>query len=171
MGMCILLLSLCLYGMDMTHYCQWPGCPKRLNANNTIGFCYQHKKAGMRKSLHWATDTDKGKQRIKRECLKCDREFMARDRFNRICPTCAETNKYISGSKGKAYLSPKVPRTFERAALMFNTDDVIDEMIDENTGGDGPKRPAGILGRDLSKLTGKKKGHIPTFSRTAPHRG
>jgi len=168
----------------MTHYCQWPGCPKRLNANNTIGFCYQHKKAGTRKSLHWATDTDKGKQRIKRECLKCDREFMARDRFNRICPTCAETNKYISGSKGKAYLSPKVPRTFERAALSFNTSDVIGDMIDDeqNIKGGGPvsqkpRKPWGIMNRDLRKIAGwnqgqqQRKQHIPTFSRAAPHRG
>ena len=138
----------------MTGYCQWPGCHKKLRPNNTCGFCYQHRKAGTRKSLNFGARND---GRIKRECLKCGREFMAKGRFNRICPTCTETNKFISLSKSKAYMTPRTPRTFERAALMLNLDDVIGEMIDENTGGDGPKRPAGIIGRDLSKLTGRKK--------------
>jgi RNA polymerase subunit RPABC4/transcription elongation factor Spt4 len=32
-------------------------------------------------------------QRIKRACLKCDREFLAIGRFNRICPSCHESNR------------------------------------------------------------------------------
>ena len=34
--------------------------------------------------------------KVKRECLKCDREFMAEGRFNRICPKCTEVNRYLS---------------------------------------------------------------------------
>jgi Zn finger protein HypA/HybF involved in hydrogenase expression len=32
-------------------------------------------------------------ERIERTCLKCERRFLARGRFNRICPTCRRVNK------------------------------------------------------------------------------
>jgi cyanophycinase-like exopeptidase len=31
--------------------------------------------------------------RVKRRCFKCDEIFIARGRFNRICPKCSETNR------------------------------------------------------------------------------
>jgi len=31
--------------------------------------------------------------RIRRECLKCGAPFMAKGKFNRICPKCTETNR------------------------------------------------------------------------------
>jgi Zn finger protein HypA/HybF involved in hydrogenase expression len=34
-------------------------------------------------------------QRIKRTCLKCDQKFLAKSRFNRICPSCREMNREI----------------------------------------------------------------------------
>ncbi len=34
-------------------------------------------------------------ERIKRICLKCDREFLARGRFNRICRQCQQLNREI----------------------------------------------------------------------------
>ena len=35
-------------------------------------------------------------ERIPRKCLKCDREFIAEGRFNRICPQCTIENRYIA---------------------------------------------------------------------------
>jgi len=32
---------------------------------------------------------------IKRTCLKCDREFVAEGRFNRICARCTITNRQV----------------------------------------------------------------------------
>jgi len=32
---------------------------------------------------------------IKRQCLKCDRAFIAQGRFNRICSNCQITNQSI----------------------------------------------------------------------------
>jgi hypothetical protein len=38
-------------------------------------------------------------RRIKRTCLKCDQEFVAEGRFNRICGRCTELNRrYTLGS-------------------------------------------------------------------------
>ena len=33
---------------------------------------------------------------IKRRCLKCDRVFMAKGRFNRICPKCHLINQGLA---------------------------------------------------------------------------
>jgi len=38
-------------------------------------------------------DLPKPPEKIKRLCLKCDREFMASGRFNRICPLCQISNR------------------------------------------------------------------------------
>jgi len=35
-------------------------------------------------------------EQIKRACLKCDREFLAAGRFNRICPSCQNSNREIN---------------------------------------------------------------------------
>jgi hypothetical protein len=37
----------------------------------------------------------KGVERIWRNCLRCDRKFLAWGRFNRLCPRCHEMNKII----------------------------------------------------------------------------
>ena len=34
-------------------------------------------------------------KKIRRVCLKCDREFLATGRFNRICPQCQELNRNV----------------------------------------------------------------------------
>jgi len=39
-------------------------------------------------------DSERFKQ-IRRVCLKCDREFLASGRFNRICPQCQELNRSV----------------------------------------------------------------------------
>jgi len=36
-------------------------------------------------------------KRIKRLCLKCDKEFIANGRFNRICPKCSDVFRYWDG--------------------------------------------------------------------------
>ena len=41
-------------------------------------------------------ENKKNSQRIPRECLKCDRPFIARGRFNRLCPRCREINAALS---------------------------------------------------------------------------
>jgi hypothetical protein len=34
-------------------------------------------------------------ERVRRRCLKCDRPFLAKGRFNRICPKCTEANASV----------------------------------------------------------------------------
>ena len=36
------------------------------------------------------------KKKIKRVCLRCDREFMSDGIYNRICPNCRESNANIA---------------------------------------------------------------------------
>lgn len=44
----------------------------------------------------WRKANEEKLERIKRRCLKCDREFMARGRFNRICRNCQKGNHDFS---------------------------------------------------------------------------
>lgn len=36
-------------------------------------------------------------KRLKRKCLRCDRVFTARGRYNRICTTCSSGQQFIDG--------------------------------------------------------------------------
>lgn len=58
-------------------------CGKHLRRNNKTGYCYTHCRRKNRRCL----------QTINRICLKCDREFSALGRLNRICPSCSEKNR------------------------------------------------------------------------------
>jgi Zn finger protein HypA/HybF involved in hydrogenase expression len=35
----------------------------------------------------------RNESKVKRDCLKCGDRFIAKGRFNRICPKCTETNR------------------------------------------------------------------------------
>jgi hypothetical protein len=58
-------------------------CGRPLRRNNRTGFCYAHCRTKKRRSL----------EIVKRKCLKCDEEFSAMGRLNRICPICNEKNR------------------------------------------------------------------------------
>ena len=60
-------------------------CGRRIRRDNKTGYCHAHSREKNRRSL----------EIIKRKCLKCDKEFLALGRHNRICPNCHETNKGI----------------------------------------------------------------------------
>jgi len=60
-------------------------CGKPLRRRNKTGYCY----------IHWTKGQGQSIQTVLRRCLKCDQEFLAMGRYNRICPTCHETNKEI----------------------------------------------------------------------------
>jgi len=60
-------------------------CGIHLRRNNKTGYCLAHRRAKNREFL----------EIIRKKCLKCDREFLATGRFNRICPRCHESNKEI----------------------------------------------------------------------------
>ena len=60
-------------------------CGKTLRRNNKTGYCALHSRRNGRPSS----------EIMRRRCLRCDREFMAIGRLNRICPTCHEFNKQI----------------------------------------------------------------------------
>ena len=48
--------------------------------------------------------------RIKRTCLSCDEKFLARGRFNRICPSCRKLNRDVDSEwfGMKSHLRPHV---------------------------------------------------------------
>lgn len=48
------------------------------------------------------------KRKTKRECLRCDSEFMSEGKFNRICPNCQEINSNI--------YFPDIPDSFVRTS-------------------------------------------------------
>ncbi len=60
-------------------------CGVNLRRNNKTGYCLAHRRAKNRHFLHIT----------RKQCLKCDRDFLATGRFNRICPRCHEANKEI----------------------------------------------------------------------------
>jgi len=60
-------------------------CGKPLRRRNRTGYCYVHCRKGGSQSV----------ETIMRKCLRCDKEFLATGRLNRICPTCREINKEI----------------------------------------------------------------------------
>jgi len=62
-----------------------PICGKKLRRTNKTGYCSAHYKRADRESLDV----------IKRRCLRCDKEFLAVGRHNRICPGCHEKNKAV----------------------------------------------------------------------------
>ncbi len=60
-------------------------CGRHLRRSNKTGYCSAHHRKKNRQCL----------ELTKRSCLRCDRQFLAIGRLNRICPTCHETNKQI----------------------------------------------------------------------------
>lgn len=73
-------------------------CGIPLRRNNKTGYCYAHRRMKNRQVL----------QMSRRKCLKCDREFLAMGKFNRICPRCRETNKEIVNvSRYQSVLKPE----------------------------------------------------------------
>lgn len=40
-------------------------------------------------------EMDEEAQKVSRFCLKCDRRFTAKGRFNRLCPSCTHGNKSV----------------------------------------------------------------------------
>lgn len=50
----------------------------------------------LQKSAYF-TDFEKESQKeVKRNCLKCGREFTASNKYNRICYNCKKTDDYMS---------------------------------------------------------------------------
>ena len=45
-------------------------------------------------------------ERIRRECLRCGREFWAKGRFNRSCDRCHERGDYDEGYRKGEYVAP-----------------------------------------------------------------
>jgi hypothetical protein len=45
--------------------------------------------------------------RIRRTCLKCDEEFWARGRLNRICGRCTESNRQLADANYTVYICEK----------------------------------------------------------------
>ena len=41
----------------------------------------------------------KRKEKTKRTCLRCDRDFMSDGIYNRICPNCRQSNENIAVSE------------------------------------------------------------------------
>lgn len=62
---------------------------------------YNYCRECMNKSLANSSKPEK----IKRTCLKCDRDFLATGRFNRICPLCPESNREINLGRFKVVCS------------------------------------------------------------------
>ena len=75
--------------------CEEPGCENMINPRtNKTKRCKHHcHKAGSRAFRD--IRTGKPLPRIKRECLKCERPFMAIGRINRICPACTLRNSNV----------------------------------------------------------------------------
>jgi len=49
------------------------------------------------KKRQWQRDDQKkNTEKVKRKCLKCGRSFIARGRYNRICPKCTLVNRTIT---------------------------------------------------------------------------
>lgn len=70
-------------------------CGRHLRRNNKTGFCHAHRRKRNRRSL----------ETMKRKCLKCDQEFWAIGRLNRICPECHEKNRdFVDTSRYQARL-------------------------------------------------------------------
>ena len=63
-------------------------------------YCDDHRKEAKRDGwLKYArkhhTKPKPETERIERQCLKCNRPFMAEGRFTRICETCAKSNREV----------------------------------------------------------------------------
>ena len=43
---------------------------------------------------HKKRDQTIKEERIERKCLNCDNKFVAKGRFNRLCPACTKLNWY-----------------------------------------------------------------------------
>ena len=79
-------------------YCETCGKKIRRGAR----FCVAHHREGVRDyarrrradlELPHRRRFDRKEECIRRQCLKCDRPFMAQGRFNRICESCTKTNQ------------------------------------------------------------------------------
>jgi len=78
-------------------------CKKRtLSPRNKSGICVKCKKDTRTIPSVRLEDARKVKK-IKRRCLKCDRPFLAKGRYNRICPYCEKKNS--EASEGLSELS------------------------------------------------------------------
>jgi Zn finger protein HypA/HybF involved in hydrogenase expression len=73
-------------------------CGRPLRRHNKTGFCYLHCRKGGTESI----------EIIRRKCLRCDKEFNALGRLNRICPSCHETNKQIVNASRYSIASPQL---------------------------------------------------------------
>ena len=86
-------------------------CGKILYVYNMSGFCKTHNSRRLR-----SLKGQNPEERIERLCLKCDRPFTAKGKYNRICKRCTEINNAIvRGAMTSKSVTKKAPSGFKKS--------------------------------------------------------